>query len=272
MYRINNYLYPVLKYAGYPVIFQHPDFSRTFDIYKPSDYSEEEWERLKKFEGIEDMPENTAILALRKDASLEKMPLFSVGNKDRQKWGIDHIMATYTMVSHLWAMQITHQRPEIVASYLWDQAYDYDDKGEFDRWLEEKVNSGYRKSGIMIRPKEEITEMFVISYQEGFQMEMSVTLGKGQILSSHVNFCGLISRLLDINVKELTIVADSRKCSIEEAFFQEDMYNILRYLFYKEHFMLTPTSIDNGDVLTLPDGHYKMFSDTKCDVYGVALT
>lgn len=272
MYRINNYLYPVLDYIGCPVIFEHPDFSRIFEIYKRNECSAEEWESLKELGGIDDVPGKAAILSLRKDAALERMPLFSVGKKDRQKWGIYPIMSTYTMLSYMWAMQINRQWPEIVPGYLWDQAYDYDAKGEYDRWLEEKAKNGCVASGILIRPKEEVTEMFVISYKEDFQMEMSVILGKGQILSSHVNFCGLISRLLELPQKELKTIANSRRCSIEEAFFQEDMYNILKYLFYKEHFMLTPTSIGRGNVLTLPDGQYNMFSDTRCDVYGVALT
>lgn len=92
--------------------------------------------------------------------------------------------------------------------------------------------------------------------------------GRYTSLYHHVNFLGKLSSNIELP-KVVLEIARERHNTPEETFFQEDMYNILRYLFYKEHFLLKPTTVGKGDRLDLQDGIYDIFTDTPCVVYGL---
>lgn len=269
MTRINDVLYPALKFHGYRCLQDAPEYARFF---KP--VTEEQLmksgnkEMLERINSEKEKGLNPAIHVLKNQPNEARLPIFAIAQKDRKQWGDEATQTIIETVNYFWTLAYSRSQIEIVPGYLWDDSYNVGLSEEYDAWLENKVREGYNSSGILIRPKEEICVMYYILYQKDAQIEASLGMHKNRILYHHVNFLGKLTSDIELP-GVVSEIARQRHNTPDETFFQEDMYNILRYLFYKEHFLLKPTTVGRGDRLDLQDGIYDIFTDTPCAVYGI---
>lgn len=265
MQRINNVFYPVLNFIGHQILEGCTEMKPFYEKVKRENLTDEELDVIK--DGLEITKEHNVdvnIYKLKSPELLHKLSLFAISRNDQLAWDIKGIQFARQLSGILWNPMVYKETPEIVPRKLWDDAYEFG-KG-FDDWLKEKYEKGYNASGIMIRPEEKVCEVYHINYSDKDSIETSVVLFGNCIKTVHCNFGGLISEDLKIP-EEINEIAAMRKESAPRAYFQEDMYNILRLLHYKEKTGIKPKLYYRGDVIRYGDEQYEMFTDTACQSY-----
>ena len=273
MSRINNVIYPVLSVTGYQNIPDSPLMKPYYKNASPETLDPETRDFIMSQPEAKEMVASgiKPIVSILKDAKMEgRLPFLAIDRRDREHWGNEKTHMIIQSMNTFWQFWYYDKPVEIVPGYMWDDAF-YNAPEGFDEWLESKAKNGFECSGILVRPKEELTEMFHISYDgndEKAWLETSTCLHRNKVVWHHMNFTGCLSGEMAVT-KGIRDLARVRHCSPTEAMFQEDMYNILKYLYYKEYYMLKPTSLVRGDRLELQDGIYEMYTDTPCIMYGV---
>lgn len=270
MHTVNELNYPILRYYDTPTLPKHYDFQ---DLYRKLSTGE-------TLDMIVKHPDSPAVSVCKQfpdifapkceinARNLRSFPIFRIPEQDIPKVDNETIVMLWYIFSHLWTPLFYKKKPEIVKGSTWDEMY-YKDSTGYDEWLENKGLNGYEESGIIIRPHEEICELYWIHYtKEQHVTEMSFCFHGKELIYAHYNFRGFVSSELNIP-KEFEKIARHRNVSLQEAFFQEDMYNILRWLYYKEKNRMEPKIIAPFKKFFDRSGYtdFKMETQIPCIMY-----
>ena len=240
MHVVNELNYPFFRYHGLNSLVSHRDFNGLYE--KMSDREvvdlviETPDDPIVKM--CKHLPEAYGSLVPITAASLRQFPIFRIPEVDVSSVSDSDVHLLWSFFYRMWTLFFFDKPFEIVKGSVWDEMYDAKEDG-YDEWLQEKAEKGFLQFGAMLRPHEGICEYYVISYNGGVFSESSFCFSGKELLWGHFNFKGFLSKGLSFT-DDLDMVAKFRNISREEAFFQEDMYNILRWLHYKEFHGMKP--------------------------------
>lgn len=267
---INNIHYPVLDFIGDTVPWDNPLFRDIWTRLSPEETVRAMAEVpgfMKETSSFKNLPVTHALQQTPTAKRIAKWPLFSIPAEDFEALGRDGFIGLIDLVSKIWSApaQGPSDTVEIVKGSLWDTIF-YKSPEGFDEWLDTKEKN-FSVKGTMLRPHEGIVEKFVILYTENALLEASMCFDGKECIWAHINFNGFLSSTINLP-DSIGEIAGRRKCSEKQAFFQEDMYNILLYLFYKEHFMLKPRKVAKYEILTESEGYdsFRIVTDVPCIV------
>lgn len=278
---INNYNYPILNYIGSPTIIGHKSFRGIYQEIDTSRMTEQEKQEL-----LNDIPDNSTkelylkgsgqLIGLIQNPTqkrLEKWPIMAV-NEDmfREIKDTEKFLYLMDVFNTYWFTDFSKVTPEIANRKFWDEMY-FRGPDEFDGWLEDLVKKGCNMSGIIIYPEQDITRLFVINYEKEYAYEMSFVFRKNKLISFHHNYSGFLDdKIYNIQRNpQLQKIATIRNVTIQEAFFQEEMYNVLKYLYFKETYRMVPKELHKGDNI-YGNGQLKYYSDAPCVIFEKPLT
>lgn len=274
MILLNDIHFPVLRFLGEFDFFQHPAFAK--HVTKPSKDLQEEIKNTEQFRRIAFSYDQEVSIVSQSAGTREKWPLFAILKSDYKVLEKDQIAAIDHLLQTVWVfLQSNKKKPELVTRDVWDDMYYKENADGFDKWLEKKAQQAETMYGIMIRPEENITEFYYIQfYPDGTGMEISFGLTMNVLLYFHCNHIGFLSKDsgYESYLPQLRTIAASRKITVEQAFFQEDIYNVLRYIFYREKNMLQPRTLKRGDVIDGLDHKIAVYTDVPIEIYSKNIT
>lgn len=274
---INSITYPITDYIPLHSPWDHKSFNGIMHKLSVQDTYEafqKNPELLSEAQFLDKMPECYKYTVKPTAKRLAAWPLFSVREKDYEVIGTENILHFFKMLTLFWHFlpkdDDGNKYCEIVPGSLWDEAFYHGPEG-FDEWLD-SIKTSYRDCGFLIRPDEGIAEFYYISIKEGKEMSLSYIIAGKQILTMNMNCNGYISS--DINfgkndMNGLMAIANARGCTFNNAFFQEDIYNILKYNYYKEYHGVKARKVARGETIRQGKGFsdIRVFSNTPCIIY-----
>lgn len=247
---INELNYPILKYVGLPSVLEHASFSKLFR--EPTEEEKKDNENVAQGRCFK-VP--TSPITRQ---AMSKFPIFSIDMSSSMTPA--QFVSAFNVFNTFWSIGIYIDKsvPEIVSRKVWDDAYEFgSEDGSYNKWLKESIKKKKIFTGIMIRPQEEIAVMYYINLDKDDPIEISIGFYKSKCEHFGMNAIGYIDENL-VFPAELKQVAAVRGVSEETAFHQEDIYNILKYIHYRENASL------NSKLLHL---HDKYRSDDICVDY-----
>lgn len=265
---INGINYPILNFLGTPNLWAHRAFRDIWRTLTPEEAQKAmaegaRYAKLLHFDALIQNPTGKRTAA---------WPMMAVGEDDFNAMGKETFLAVTELVQTIWSFTAKSGNTpvEIVTGSLWDSMYYNAPKG-YDEWLDKAVKTNRVFTGILLRPYERITEMYAVMTGEKMY-EMSLVVSGRTLLWCLANGTGFVSSALDLS-GDIEKVASSRGCTLQEAFHQEDIYNILKYTYFKEHFLLRPRRLAKGETLAEEDGTpaYRLVTDIPCITYDNAL-
>lgn len=253
---INEIFYPVFEYLGYPDLEEHPNLKGFYDKLSkdvmPADMRNVMKDITKPF-----------VYSLRDDKGFDDLPIFTIRKEDISSWGDRGIFMVDQLTPLSWTAMFYNKTPEIISKKLWDDAFSF--KGDFNEWVKEKAKS-FHTSGIIIRPEEKVCELYAIFYKDGDYNYMSISLYGKHINHYHINCDGCISTALQMS-EEIKLIALNRNVSYKAAFFQEDMYNLHKLLYFKEASGIRPKLVTKGNTINYGGEAYAIQTEKPCIAY-----
>ena len=266
MHTINELNYPALRYYNYVTFAKHPDFAPFF---RELTTNETLNEIIKHPDDpvvsiCKKMPDAYTLKEEMNGRTLQSFPFFKVPADDIDTLDDEQIQFLWYMFTRMWTLEFYNKQPEIVKGSTWDEMY-YNNVPGYDEWLDDKAKNGFNSSGIIIRPHEQVCEFYKISYMHNKCIEISFCFHGSELVWGHINFDGFLSSVLELP-KTLDIIAKQRKVTRQEAYFQEDMYNILRWLYFKEFHGMKPKAIVPFKKFFDKSGYadFRMATSTPC--------
>ena len=274
MILLNDIHFPVLRFIKEHDFFQHPAFAK--HIIKPTKELQEEIKNTEQFQKIAFSYDQEVSIVSQTAATREKWPLFAILKNDYMELEKNQIAAIDHLIQTVWVfLQSNKKKPELVTRDVWDEMFQEKNADGFDEWLEKKTQQGDTMYGIMIRPEEDITEFYYIKLNpDGTAIEISFVLSMNVLLYFHCNHIGFLSKNCGYEsyLPQLRTIAASRNVTVEQAFFQEDIYNVLRYIYYREKNMLQPRTLKRGDVIDGLDHKVAVYTDIPIEIYSKSIT
>lgn len=264
MITINNLTYPILNIFGVRVPWDHPMFAsilrkvpqegRSEAMRQMSSLMREAGEKFPGLAGGE-MYASVAPVTARSRA---KWPLFSYNAGDFASVGYEEVNKHDSVLSMFWSIFLHDRIPEVVPRDIWDEAFDDNDEG-FYEW----ATDDYRFDGVMIRPGEGIASLYVLNKDGENDVSFTATLhGTRLVMLGIGGAAGFVSKLI-IRPEGLNEIARMRGCTVDQAYMQEDVYNILKYHYYTKVAGRTATTIlHRGDTAEYAGSTYKSYTDT----------
>ena len=260
---INNITYPILNFFGYPILWEHPMFASIFEKVE-GEIPE------NKFPDIVDGFRNIGskygvdfgfwktrekLTAKRREA----WPMMALLEDDFHELGDENVMLTDSLVAHYWSLFLYDIIPEVVPPEVWDDAFDKDDDSEYDEWLRK---GGFEARGILLRPYEGIACPYLICKAENTDIVVSMCLLGRHLMMFHTGAAGFLSNNIEVPDGIFDIARD-RSVKPVVAYFQEDVYNLLRYYHYVHVAGKGTTKIlHRGDAESFRGTTYKSMTDT----------
>ena len=273
---INNYNYPILNYIGSPTIIGHKSFR---GIYKEIDTSGMDEQEKEEF--LKGLPDNFMkelylkgfgqLMGLVQNPTqkrLEKWPIMAIDEGMFRKFkDTEAYLNLVDVFNTYWYTDFRNVTPEIVNRKFWDEMYFRGPDG-YDGWLEDLIKKGCRTSGIFIYPEQDITKLFVINYENGNAYEIEFVFRENKLVLFHLNYNGYLDdKVYNISRNpQLQKIASIRNVTIQEAYFQEEMYNVLKYLYFKETYRMVSKDLHKGDSI-YGNGQLKYYSDAPCVIF-----
>ena len=270
MHSINDLNYPLLRYHGYPNMAEHTDFNGLYRklslretmnivIQHPDD---------PIIKSCSKLPDAYAPVKDIDPTFLRSFPVFRIPETDIPTTGTEQVEMLWYGFTHFWELMYHDKNPEIVKGSDWDEMF-YKTPDGFDQWLEAKVDSGYMQSGVIIRPHEEVCSCYSIMYNADEWMEISYCFRGRELLWGHIGPYGFLSKTIEMPEAIMTI-AKEREVTPQQALFQEDMYNILLWLFFKERYRMERKVLPAGTEIRDKEGYtdFRIATDTQCVIYG----
>lgn len=264
MITINNYTYPILNFFGLNTLWEHPMFSSIMQKVPTESVKEEFTDTMRTIQDIyskrkielDTWKSLEEITAKRRDA----WPILAYDPEDFQRLGPEMMMNTDAFISYLWSTRYHDAIPEVVPAEVWDDAFNYKDDRFYD-WLSQGT---IHIKGIMIRPSEKATSMYFMHQDKEKKNDIatSMCLMDRYLMMFQANESGFISTNLNVphGFKDL---AAKRGISVEQAYFQEDIYNILKYHHYVHVAGKGKSKLmRRGDTETFNGTTYRSYTDT----------
>lgn len=269
MHVVNELNYPALRYYNYPSLLAHLDFEHIYKKLTDSEtvdylvkHPDEPIGKISKT-----LPDAFAPIIDIKHDGFQSFPFFALRKNDALTCDMDRVYMLWDLFLKMWPFYFCDKEFEIVKGSMWDDMFYFAPDG-YDDWLRNKMEKGFESSGIIIRPHEQICEFYFILYTEKGMTEISFAFHRKELIYAHASFEGFISSALDL-APMLENIAEHRHITRQEAFFQEDMYNILRWLYYKESFRMKPVPVPRVKKFIDGNGYtdFRMATDTPCVMF-----
>ncbi len=246
---INNITYPVLHFFGYPILWEHPLFAayiRKVPIQDAPPGNRGFFDSA----GGRWLPKGGATAE-----NIGKWPLLSFSQEDFCDLGPSNVMLTNHTAAAYWSMLFHNAIPEVVPPEIWEEASSRYEDDVFDEWL---ASNGFEAKGVLIQPGEQMAVLFYVCRN----IAISMCLYGRQLILFNSSWTGFVSR--DVAVPgDLGAIAREQGISMEEAFFQEHIYNLLQYYHYIHVLdMGKKTLLRRGDGKTFRGTQYKSLTDT----------
>lgn len=269
MHVINELNYPSLRYYDYPSLAKHQDFAGLFRKLTANETIDIVMKHLDDpiIKMCKKLPDAFAPVNEINGYNLLSFPFFRIPKEDIRTVEDEILQGLWYVFTRMWTMYFYNKETEIIKGSTWDEMY-YNAPIGYDDWLEDKMKNGFCNSGIIIRPYEQVCEFYLILYAKDMGVELSYVFHGKELVSAHLNFDGFLTSTIYVP-DELERVAKHRNISKKEAYFQEDMYNILRWLFYKEAKGMVPKTIVPFKKFFDKSGYtdFRMATKTPCVIY-----
>lgn len=268
---INDINYPVLDFLGDTVPWDNRRFEDIWTRLSPEETVRamvEIPQFMKEMSSFKNLPITHVLQQAPTAKRVMKWPLFAITPDDFESLGRERFVELLGLFNQIWTIPVGKRDDpvELVKGSLWNDMFFKGPDG-FDDWLDKKEKEFCIK-GTILRPHEGLVEKYAIFYSEETLMEASMAFCDRYCLWAHINFKGFLSKAIPLpdRIRELAV---KRNYPEKEVFFQEDMYNILLYLFYKEHFMLKPRKVDKYEIFLEPEGYdsFRLATDVPCVIY-----
>ena len=276
---VNCITYPILNYLDQPVPWLHRSFSRIFDfadkkeILSQIPYRPELLDEIGNFNGF---PEALRLADKPTAKRVSGWPLFAFDPEDFRTMGESRFLALLKIITLVWQTVIFQEEAtaEVVTASTLNDAMDFDPEG-FDEWFDRKRAESYSVSGLLLIPETGMAEIFRFDYAPGTDDENStettVALAGTTTAWIQTNYQGFASHNLNIGSDPLyRELAAERGWTLEETFFENDTFAILKYVYYKEKLGLRPRAIGKGETIRAgerTDSWFRVITDAPCVIY-----
>ena len=263
MITINNYSYPILNFFGLQALWEHPMFSTIMEKVPAETAKGEMPESMKALQDMYAEQGHSPVTwrsfeeltAKRRDA----WPILALYPEDFNALGAERVMGIDSMISLLWHTYYHDAIPEVVPPEVWDESFYYKADKKFHDWF---FGNEIHVKGIMIRPYEKTACLYFVHRDENMDMASSMYLMDRYLLLFHAGGAGFMSSrfVVPSGFKKLAAI---RGTSLEETFFEEDIYNVLKYHHYVHVLGKGKTTLmHRGDSMSFRGSTYRSYTDT----------
>lgn len=251
---INEQNYPFLRYHGRINLMSHEDFEGLYREASEKETMNYVVNNLKDpiVDFCRKYPDAYVSKVPITAENMKSFPVFRIPEEDVPSMTDEVAMMLLDTFSHLWTMSFYDQEFEIIKGSAWYEMYDENFKG-FDEWLKGKMVNGFHETGVIIRPHEKVCEFYEFLYEKDHFTELSFAFQEKELIWGHFNCRGFFSSTIEIP-RAYNFVAQQRKVSLQEAYLKEEMYNILRWLHYKEFYRMKRREMPNFMVFSDKEG------------------
>ena len=260
---INNITYPILNFFGYPVLWEHPLFGPIMEKTSVEEAVQHIPGVGKQFLDVNNKyGKKTQAWRTKEKITPERRkewPLLSLSQKDFRELGRDTVMGIDNGIVSLWGLYFHKKVPEVVTPDVWDKICNNDDEESYRVWLnKDEITIG----GVLLFPFGKWTTVFYYSSDNEKPVAIVMNFMMSQLVAFYANGAGFFSS--DLNPSEiLFVLSKERGITLSEAYFQQSIYNVLRYYHYVYVLGKGNTKIlHRGDAETFHGMTYKSTTDT----------
>ena len=271
MHVVNELNYPSLRYFNCRNLLQHRDFMhlyRKMTEKEAAQFAIHPEDRLGALNKEEKEPSDlyTSVIDIDQD-HFQSFPFFKILEEDLETHDVARVHGLWHVFAMMWSMMFWDKEPEIVKGSTWNDAF-FNAPDGYDEWLRNKIENGFENTGIIIFPFDQVCEFYAIYYEENYRCEISFGFHGKNLIYGHVNFDGFMSSVLGLP-SALDDIAKVRHVTRQEAFFHENIYTILRWLYYKETFRMKPEPVSQFKKFIDGNGYtdFRVATDTPCVMF-----
>ena len=276
---VNCITYPILNYLDQPAPWLHRSFSKIFDFADKNEILSQipyHPEMLNEIGYFDKFPKALRLADKPTAKRVSGWPLFAFDPEDFRTMGESRFLGFLKVITLVWQTVIFQEEAtaEVLTSKTLNDAMDFDPEG-FEEWFDRKRAEGYSVSGLLLIPESGIAEIFRFDYAPGTDDENStettIALAGATTAWIQTNYRGFASRNLNIGSDPLCQeLATKRGWTLEETFFENDTFAILKYVFYKEKLGLKPKAVGKGETIRAgerTDSWFRVITDAPCVIY-----